>query len=231
MRTLIVPDVHERVWQLKALEDPISKADRVVMLGDFYDTFVKPGANVEAMCGFVRQALTNPKFTVLLGNHDCHYYFDNHAFKCSGYRPSTGAIVRTLLQDKEIERSRLWTKVGPYTVSHAGFHPLTQDFLKEDQDKLIGIAMKEDFHPVFAAGYGRGGSAPLGGPTWLDFHTEFEHVDGMPQIVGHSAGKEVRVQTAKDGAKDFCLDTSGKHYAWVDEESGEVWIETIKSEP
>lgn len=229
MKTLVIPDVHENVWAIKALEDEINKAERIVFLGDFFDTF-NPDKKVAEMIALVKSLLLDERCTVLLGNHDCHYYFPNHAFCCSGYRPATREAVQAQITKDEIRKIRIWTKVGPYVVSHAGFHEDTLPMMKEEIHKEameLGIAGTR-VHPLFAAGRARGGPAKVGGPTWCDWNHEFEPIEGLPQIVGHTVGRVVRQAGVGDDLPSYCLDTNQRTAAWVDEETGDVEIVDIK---
>ena len=229
MKTLVVPDVHERVWALKALENEINEAKRVVMLGDFFDTF-HPEKHVLEMCAFVKAAIRDERFTVLIGNHDCHYYFPNMAFACSGFSHVTKLIVQDNITPDEIRKMRIWTKVGPYTVSHAGFCeatlPLKQETLHKEAIEQ-GLSGKR-VHELFQAGRARGGPAPVGGPVWLDWNNEFEHVAKLPQIVGHTQGRDVRKAGSDEEFDSYCLDTASSHAAWVNEETGKITLIPVK---
>ena len=76
-------------------------------------------------------------------------------------------------------------------------------------------------HPLLRAGWVRGGDQAKGGCTWLDWDEEFEDIPGVPQIVGHTIGKEPRWKGAS-----LCLDTQLRHYAVI--EDGKV---TVKETP
>src|SRR3990167_4271598 len=96
-RTLIVPDVHEQIPKLWNIgETLMPQASRVVMLGDFFDTFWPEGRQQDC-AEWLKQHLHDPKFDILLGNHDCHYAFGNRAFRCSGYSTLTHRIVDEVL--------------------------------------------------------------------------------------------------------------------------------------
>lgn len=206
------------------------------MLGDLYDTY--GDHHVAEMIAFAKAAIADERFTVLLGNHDCHYYFPSVGFACSGFTRSTKEAVQAQVTPDEIRKLRIWTTVGPYAVSHAGFCEDTLHLMKEEMHKeaieqaLAGTRV----HPLFQAGRARGGPARVGGPVWLDWNYEFEHIDDLPQIVGHTVGKEVRREgsnrrhSVEAGVEfdSYCLDTASRHAAWVDEETGEVSIIDVK---
>jgi Calcineurin-like phosphoesterase len=58
--------------------------------------------------------------------------------------------------------------------------------------------------PLFAVGPARGGQlSPLGGPLWLDWDDEFVDDLALPQLVGHTRGREPRRKH-----RSWCLDAS-----------------------
>lgn len=58
--------------------------------------------------------------------------------------------------------------------------------------------------PLFAVGPARGGRlSPLGGPLWLDWDDEFVDDLALPQLVGHTRGREARRKH-----RSWCLDAN-----------------------
>ena len=246
MATLLIPDIHERLDRLAAaLRGRIEKADRVVFLGDWFDAF---GAvdlrRVGQVCGFINgnvggielvvtpgatfDARTVPA-TFLLGNHDCHYFFRHNGFKCSGYNNQKQDVIDANLPDVIREHFKIYTHVGPYLVSHAGFTEATLQYARpEVEAEALKTALAGGFDPLFGAGYDRGGNQPVGGPTWLDW-SNLQHIPECAQIVGHTNGRDVRVKGGLGVPHNsYCLDTSLRHCAWVDEITGAVTIEMVR---
>lgn len=70
--------------------------------------------------------------------------------------------------------------------------------------------------PLFEAGPGRGGRhAPVGGPLWLDWDTEFVDDLPYPQVVGHTRAREPR---RKD--RSWCIDAAQSCVALLDPNLG-----------
>jgi hypothetical protein len=231
MATLIVPDSHERLGRLARILDLRSKADRTVFLGDWFDTFAAyDEGRVREVCGIIGiiSGLTDD---LLLGNHDCHYFFDHAGFMCSGYEQRRKDTVRRLVTPDTVNRFQLYTTVGPYLVSHAGFNEHTLQYAKpEIAADALKTAKNGGFDPIFGAGRARGGNQRYGGPTWLDWNDEFSHIDDLPQIVGHtmdSRNFKVRSKGTDAQLKSWCLDTGLRHVAWVDETTGAIEIEDV----
>lgn len=234
---LIIPDIHERLDKLEKALTHAGKADFIIQLGDWFDSFDRYSEErIRDVCRKLNQICYGYRWedgdlgskiiptTMLLGNHDCHYFFDNPQFACSGYHPSKKFLIKELIPLETIRRFKLYAKVGPYLISHAGFNSVTIQYA----DPIICAhaiqdAMIERFDPLFGAGRARGGNQKYGGPTWLDWQEEFEALE-TPQIVGHTNGKEVRTKQTGDGVKSYCLDTALHHCAMLDDVTGEVEI-------
>jgi hypothetical protein len=235
MKHLLIPDVHERMDKLDAiLETHLDNADRVVFMGDWFDSFQKfDAARIVKVCRFINESVDTLISTWLLGNHDCHYFFRHAGFVCSGYDPRKKAFIEELIQPDTIRKFKLHTRIGPWLISHAGYHH-TNVHMADDLTATASIdrAIRGEFPRIFSAGRARGGDAEFGGPTWLDFNYEFEHIDGIPQIVGHTNGAEVRFKdsTGKPGEtithldRSWCIDTALKHCAIIDDETNAIEI-------
>ena len=88
----------------------------------------------------------------------------------------------------------------------------------DQANEAIERAFAGKFHPLWAAGYSRGGIEPIGGPTWLSWH-EMSKLN-FPQIVGHTEGNKVRHENG-----NICLDTRLNHIAFVDENNNVEIVE------
>ena len=228
MRHLIIPDVHEQYLRLLELEPKIQEADRVVLLGDFGDSFKNPGRRLHQTYSWVKERLDDPKFTILIGNHDVHYYFSNSAYLCSGFKWDSKRIVQDIIKDADVRKMHIYTEAGNYTISHAGFNINTIQYKRpEIEREAIESSLAGKYDPIFGAGHARGGNLPFGGPTWLDWNKEFEPINEMPQIVGHTNGLIVRTKKDGRGLISYCIDTGLRHCAIVDDETNSVTIEEV----
>ena len=213
-RTLIVPDIHEQIEKLWNIAETLfPSAGRVVMLSDFMDCHGSKH-HVRDTAIWIKE---HPEVEKVWGNHDCHYAFKHPMFRCSGYSTHTQIEVNSILTFAEWSQFKVSTMVGKFLVSHAGYHPSKLQYRDQEQ-AAIDSAFSGACHPLWIPGFSVGGPVPLGGPTWLRWW-ELEPIEGLPQIVGHTIGKEVREQ---DG--NYCLDTQLRHVMWVDEETNEVEI-------
>jgi len=267
MKVLVVPDVHERLDRLKAAlsRERLSRVQRIVFLGDWFDTFDQfSEERLLWLCHFIMGAIHLGGVTEdledggsrvipcdwLLGNHDCHYFFDHSGFMCSGYNVRRKNYVKHMMAPENIAQFKVFTRIGPYVVSHAGFAELTLPWANERTcAEAIQLAKEGQFHGIFAPGRARGGYQEVGGPTWLDWNHEFKHIDDFPQIVGHTMdSKHFAIRTKClvhkpndvcwghspanqkcncTTLKSWCLDTGLRHVAIVDDETGAVAIENV----
>ena len=110
MKTIVIPDVHQRTeFVKKALEE--KNYDEVVFLGDWFDSFFDPPkvTGFEDTCEYLKHlVLEHPnkdKFVFLIGNHDLGYIYENKDFSvhrisktlkyfCSGFTASKAKKFR-----------------------------------------------------------------------------------------------------------------------------------------
>lgn len=251
-KTLLIPDVHEKLRKLNLALSPerLRRVSRVVFLGDFFDTFKKfDEQRVQTMCHLLLEyvqagVLVDGKrlpTDVLMGNHEAHYFFAHEMYRCTGYEREKHHIIRERIPRSVLERFKLFTTVGPYTVSHAGFQDSTRHIASESVWRnLLRWALDGEYV---------GGIGGSGGPLWLRWW-DFGHMHDMPQIVGHTPCKDDVPQSKglpcmrplgiscdeRERAdwcenclmpRSWCIDTGLRHVMIVDEETGEVEIEEV----
>jgi hypothetical protein len=218
---LVVPDIHERIRRVeRILARYLPQVREVVFLGDYFDSFTRSEASTEATIGFVKSALQDPRFTLLLGNHDLHYLWPH--MKCSGWSPNTH--LRTKLDFTTSERNalrdlpaRTAVERHGWLLSHAGVHPhflaagpWSLDWLRREAVAARREADHRVGHWLLGVSRTRGGIRPLGGPFWMDWSEFSDDLRLPPQLVGHT---ETGWRGVRTKGRSHCIDTCLRHVA------------------
>jgi len=177
MKTLVVGDLHGNIEVcLAALNQKTT--DNIIFLGDYLDSFNR-SAKAQAQCLFeVLNAIEFGSKNVigLLGNHERSYFNDE---LCSGWNSETQALV-DLSATRAARLLKVHLMAHGYLITHAGVSQLLLDDLGLSLEQYLE---KGDFVQI---GKRRGGADNVGGLYWNDFTTEFEPIDGVKQIFGHT---------------------------------------------
>jgi hypothetical protein len=233
--TLVVPDVHERIWKLKRILKDYSGVSRVVFQCDFFDSFHEPWEDMLDMAHWYAENCQNEKYAFSMGNHDMHYAHPLEAAICAGFQDAKMHAIRGIVKRAHWERMRLHHWVDGYLVTHAGWHAhhlhpmlgFERQALTALEDRALH-QLRNEFKvtALVQAGRARGGSAVFGGVTWLDWEDEFQPVPELSQIVGHTPADEVRENHRPElNSFNYCIDTNLNHVALV--EDGKVRIESV----
>jgi hypothetical protein len=237
-KRLLLSDCHlkpDRVEKIVKAEDP----DKIICLGDYFD----PKGNTPTIelwretARSVKKWLYDPRFTLLLGNHDTSYCASNRCLTTGNWSCEAQDIVDEFLTPDDWAKFKLYYWLDDWLITHAGLHANYRALLGEDLKKGLEAAEVEARktmntgdkpHWFFNVGYCRGGWASWGGITWCDFEDEFSPVPGLKQIFGHtvldephwraSMGRSVPNSQFKWEEKDWnlALDTRLNHYAVYD---------------
>lgn len=226
MKELVIPDIHDSIDATQRIIDQ-EKPDHITFLGDWFDSWTGDVQAARRTAELAKQYLHDPNATCLLGNHDMSYGWGHldGSFMCSGFTWSKREAIWDVLDAKDFECFQLhrWVEDAegrPWLLSHAGFHPSYMkpivgdgpntraaiDMVCDDALRKLHLGL---WHPLFAAGRSRGGPARFGGINWLDWQYEFEPIEGINQLVGHTPGHQVRTK----GQINLCVDTELAHYA------------------
>lgn len=247
MKTLVIPDIHENGVFRRAVEAKAETADAVVCLGDYFDKWGGIDYETHETIDWVVKKLADPKWTLLLGNHDMHYLYANKELLCSGYNPDRKKLIMAagLTVSPLRANFKLFTFVEGWFLSHAGFPVwptnMTPELLLAEASLALGSAAAwGSLHPWLQAGMSRGGYANQGGLTWADMKEHVNSPDwcGPAQICGHTHLKDEPLKfynfrnlpVGPDYEKPcqreerHFIDTEA-HVAWI--ENGAVTIERV----
>jgi len=101
-----------------------------------------------------------------------------------------------------------------FLVSHAG---LTDQLWRKEhltfenlEQRLIeGWSKTSSF--VHQIGSYRGGFSSVGGLFWCDWNAEFEPIEGLTQVFGHTAGRGIRQRV-----NSFCIDCLDHEHSFLE---------------
>jgi hypothetical protein len=210
MKTLVIPDIHNKVDLANEIAARHPEVDRIVCLGDYFDDFGDNQDDARRTAEWVKNRSHDEKWTLLVGNHDIAYMHNGGIFGCSGWTRRKQLSVNDVLVSSDWSRLRLHTYVGDWLLTHAGF---TDNLNVYDIDCVLHAAQdclrRGQPHRLLLAGVSRGGDQRYGGVLWCDW-SEFSPIAGVSQLFGHTQGATVR----RNG-DNVCLDTHLKHYAII----------------
>ena len=127
MKTIILGDTHGRSnWKLAIHQD---QPDRVIFIGDYFDSFDIPG--VEQIHNFkeiIQYKENNPQIEVvlLIGNHDHHYFPEIGYTGTSGYQSGIAPSITQVI-DENRHHLQMAYGFGDYLFTHAGVSPIYMD--------------------------------------------------------------------------------------------------------
>ena len=173
----VVGDLHGRY---DIAHRVLEEYDDVVFIGDYVDSFTESvDIQIKTLDLVLKAKNDNPgRVHVLIGNHE-RSYMD---IKCraSGWNPATQIHMNDRMDELEKLKHHLFLE--NFLLTHAGV-----------TDRAIGNMRLDEYlsqgdHDI--VGYARGGHYPIGGLLWCDWYREFKEMDGISQVVGHSAYRE-----------------------------------------
>ena len=246
-KILIFSDPHQEIDKV----DDIIKheaADINICLGDWFDSFYKDyDSDYKATADYLLKYLDTRNSHTCFGNHDVHYLFNSDVAKCSGYEDRKYFAIDDVIgrYRKSVQDYFKWYFViDDYLCTHAGIHPNYIPSTAKNNDDIINYidseceratlaARTNDYHWFFKAGRARGGFARYGGIVWLDFDNEFEPIEDLKQIVGHTFRRSRGIeQHHTEGfsdlteANNLCIDCNVNQ--WLTITNGKMEIKSYK---
>lgn len=233
MRTVILPDIHQKPEQAEAILLKTRPWDQAVFTGDYFDDWADSAHDAARTAKWIVDIDAEAPITKLLGNHDVHYLYPAlHAARCSGFTSAKLGAIGAAIDIVKLRRQLLpYIWVDGWLVSHAGIHPRflhgtkgkkAKKRLNELAQTAVADLEANKLHYFFDAGADRGGSRQVtGGINWLDWDS-FIPIAGINQIVGHSFDKKPRMKQS-DNSTNFCIDTALHHYIVI--EDGQASVE------
>jgi predicted phosphodiesterase len=180
MKTAVVGDLHGKY---ELVEKLLQWDHNIVFIGDYLDSFDRKAIEQIRTLDLILEAVitSDGKVKALRGNHEMAYV-NPARMACSG----NSNEVATALMSRDLSPllDYLWVEDN-ILLTHAGVSQRLLTNLKQTVGQYIGTGQFEQI------GRSRGGYDVVGGLYWCDWWQEFLPVEGIRQVVGHSAFRPV----------------------------------------
>jgi hypothetical protein len=212
MKTLAIGDIHTKIHLVQELLDKYEKFfDEVVFLGDEFDDYDDTLKITEETAYWLKDSLNKSNRKHLWANHTFHYkFFKNGYVRGSGYSRNKADVINRIMKPEDWIKLKFFYQSQGFIFSHAGFHRGLLHPINGFDADYIETKIYEEYYYIlnlevgsyFGVGKARGGNLEKGGFLWQDWDLEFEPVEGIKQIVGHTHFDSIQ---EKNG--NYCVDT------------------------
>lgn len=273
MNLLLIPDIHHRidiVDQIVTLET--GNFNKILSAGDTFDDFNDTIEDSIKTAEWFVNKINDPLWTFLRSNHSISYEFPwNPNAYCSGFTKEKSTVINRIVRRDDWNKQKTFHYENEFLFSHAG---VGKNFL----DMMVEQGYSEEFeysienilnklgeweqkgleyynvghsHPIFGAGWDRGGDQKFGSPIWIDF-SSLTNIKGVKQCCfhtphifpdlkyvrddGRNVAQEVNSPILKktkvkfENGVAYCLDTHLSHYAILSEDQLDIY-EVIFDKP
>jgi predicted phosphodiesterase len=241
MKTLIIPDIHGKsVWkQMIEIESP----DRIVFLGDYFDSFDIPGLdqihNFKEVIEYKKSEQS--EVILLIGNHDYHYYPEIGYNGTSGYQGGLAPNISQVVNENRDHLQMAYT-MDHFLFTNAG---VSEHFMGEmfgeygynidDIDLTLNELFKYkpllfDFSPYDFSGLGDHVKQT---PIWirptalLKANKESELKSKYIQIVGHTHRKHIDFEGKSSGGRYYFVDTLDDSQEYLTIVDGQIKLNNL----
>ena len=232
MRTLVIPDIHNKIQIVQKILDKENTVDEVVFLGDWFDDYNDTPQDVTQVAEYLNEITKQRNFIFLWGNHDMYYPpFRSFHVCASGYSVEKQWAINDVIKEETWEKFQFYQYSQKFLFTHAGVTSKNSWLFDRDSfnlDYFDSITAQAQFHYMssqnhfmYRAGYSRGGMLPVGGITWCDYFEDFEPYSYLNQMFGHTICKEPAIEKTENSV-NCCLDTNLKHYAIITDSDIEI---------
>jgi hypothetical protein len=245
MKTIVLGDTHGRsFWKLAVHQD---KPDRVIFIGDYFDSFEIPG--IEQIHNFkeiIKYKEDNPQVEVvmLIGNHDHHYFPEVGYTGTSGYQSGIAPNISQVI-DENRHHLQMAYSFDKYLFTHAGVSPVFMDevFGENGWSKETIV---EDLNELFKhkpKAFDFNGLEPTGDnacqtPIWIRprslIGVNKRHSKGLKndyiQIVGHTQMKRLSIELSKQftGGKYYFIDTMETRGEYLVHQDNKLKVNSVR---
>lgn len=244
-KTIVLGDTHGRSnWKLAINQE---KPDRVIFIGDYFDSFEFSG--VEQIANFkeiIKYKEDNPQVEVvmLIGNHDHHYFPEVGYTGTSGYQSRIAPSITQVI-DENRNHLQMAYQMDEFLFTHAGVSPVFMDEafgsngwqtynVEEDLNELFRYKpMAFEFN-----GFEATGDNTTQTPIWIRpkslMAANKKHPKGLKkdyiQIVGHTQMKRLNLEESNKftGGRYYFIDTMDTSGQYLIIEDGKLSVGSVR---
>jgi hypothetical protein len=238
MKNIYIGDIHGRTsWKTIVEDHP--DATNVVFVGDYFDSYDSYSTeqqiiNLQEIINY--KTSTKTKVTLLIGNHDHHYWPGVGYSGTSGYQSGGAVAIENFLSENK-HHFQIATSIGNVLCTHAGVSPQFLEICKWDRKENVVDFLNDVFlyRPI---SFKFNGSDPYGydtyqTPIWIR-PSALQQVnkqdtiikDQYIQIVGHTQQQSIDIEGKSTGGKYYYIDTL-PYQQYLVEEDGKFKIDFL----
>jgi predicted MPP superfamily phosphohydrolase len=235
MKTVLIGDLHGRsTWKLIVYQE---KPDRVVFIGDYFDSFdisgVEQIANFKEIIEYKKS--TNTEVIMLVGNHDHHYFPEIGYTGTSGYQTNIAPSINQVI-DENREHLQMAYRFDDVLCTHAGVSETFMDITfgkdgwkTEDIVELLNEKFKYQPKTFVFNGRDSYGDNVYQTPIWIrprslmaDNYNKLRKE--VIQVVGHTQQFQIDIQGKATGGRYYFIDTLGTSGEYLIYQDGQFTI-------
>ena len=229
MKLVVIGDIHGRdIWkQIVAKEH--DDTDEFIFVGDYFDSFTVKG--IDQINNFLdiiefRNTSIYHKVTLLIGNHDHHYYPGVDDSGTSGYQTLLAPSIKHVVGDNKQYLQAAY-QVGEFVFTHAGLSSewlddsiegwntdnvveKVNELFQYQPNKIAYRSYKQVGDQIYGAqGYG---NETFQGPLWIRptaLMTANKKTlrKKIIQVVGHTPQDNIDIEGKATGGRYYFIDT------------------------
>jgi predicted MPP superfamily phosphohydrolase len=245
MKTIVLGDTHGRSnWKLAVHQD---KPDRVIFIGDYFDSFEISG--VEQIANFkeiIKYKEDNPQVEVvmLIGNHDHHYFPEVGYTGTSGYQSGIAPSITQVI-DENRHHLQMAYGFGDFLFTHAGVSPVFMDQVFGEDDwsiENVVVDLNEMFRYKPKAfdfnGFEPSGDNTTQTPIWIRprslMSANKKHKKGLKkdyiQVVGHTTMKRLNLEESDKftGGRYYFIDTMDTSGQYLVIQDNQITVNSVR---
>ena len=220
---MIIGDLHGKLELAEEVLASKYKMYHKVFVGDYVDSYTKDVDNQALLLRLILSASDRDDVSALLGNHELSYL--EEGMKCGGFNTRMHGYIIQLEKEMREKLLNYMYLDDDILVTHAGAN---QELFNTKED--IKEALESNAATLYNIGHSRGGQDRYGGVFWNDFWVDHWNIEGLTQIVGHTAhrlGTDALGIVEMDGDWNVdCLDRV-KEVLLVTPEEGSFVVHTL----